>query len=104
MIIQFNTDKNIEGGDRHKAYFSSVIEAEIERYSSQITRVEAHISSEKGEKEGLQDIKCLLEVRIKGRAPIVITNHAAREEMAISGAADKLRNSLESILGKRSNH
>ena len=104
MIVQFNTDKNIAGGERHRAYFNSMIETELQRYSDHITRVEMHVSSEKGEKEGLQDIKCLLEVRLKGRSPLVITNHSTREELAISGATDKLRNSLESILGKLSEH
>ena len=104
MIIQFNTDKNIDGSERHRAYFNSIIETELERFSSQITRIEVHVSSEKGEKEGLQDIRCVLEVRLKGRSPLVITNHADREELAISGATDKLRNSLESTLGKLSSH
>ncbi len=44
MIIQYNTDKTISGEERNQDYFTSQIAAELERYQSDITRIEVHIS------------------------------------------------------------
>lgn len=104
MKIQFNTDKTVNGADRHQDYFISQITKEIKRYQSDITRIEVHISDENGKKEGLNDIRCLLEARLEGKQPIVVTCQASNIELAISGAIDKLKASLKTTLGRISNH
>ncbi len=103
MIIQFNTDKTISGDERRQHYFTSQIEEELDRYQSHITRIEVHLSDENGKKEGKDDIQCLLETRLKGRQPIAVTYKADTVEQAVSGAIGKLKASLETILGRRSN-
>lgn len=104
MKIQYNTDKTINGEERNQDFFSSQIAEELNRYESQITRIEVHLSDENGTKEGLKDIRCLLEARIEGRKPIAVSNQADTIEVAVSGAIDKLKASLETILGKLQNH
>ncbi|WP_445955385.1 HPF/RaiA family ribosome-associated protein [Yeosuana sp.] len=104
MKIQYNTDKTINGEERNQDFFSSQIAEELNRYESQITRIEVHVSDENGTKEGLKDIRCLLEARIEGRKPIAVSNQADTIEVAVSGAIDKLKASLETILGKLQNH
>mgnify|MGYP003624565486 CR=1 FL=1 len=103
MKIQYNTDKTINGEERNQDFFSSQIAEELNRYESQITRIEVHVSDENGTKEGLKDIRCLLEARIEGRKPIAVSNQADTIEVAVSGAIDKLKASLETILGKLQN-
>ena len=55
-------------------------------------------------KEGIEDIRCLLEARIEGRQPIAVSNQADNIELAVSGAIDKLKASLETILGRLRDH
>lgn len=102
MTIQFNTDKTVKGEERQREYFVSQITEELERFHSRITRIEVHLSDENGIKEGVDDIRCLMEARLKGRQPLAVTNQSDTVEQAVSGAINKLKNSLETIL-KRNN-
>lgn len=104
MQIQFNTDKTINGDERHQDFFTSQIAEELKQYQSDITRIEVHISDENGKKEGVNDIRCLLEARLEGRQPIAVSNQADTIEQSVSGAIDKLKASLKTILGRITNH
>jgi ribosome-associated translation inhibitor RaiA len=104
MKIQFNTDKTINGEERNQDYFSSQIAEELNRYESYITRIEVHLSDENGKKEGRNNILCLLEARIEGRKPMAVSNQSDTIELAVSGAIDKLKTSLDTILGRIQNH
>ena len=42
----------------------------------------------------------MMEARLEGRQPIAVTHQAATVEQAIDGAADKLKRSIESTLGR----
>ena len=104
MTIQFNTDKNINGSKEFTAPFITQIEDELRRFSSHTTRIEVHLSDENGKKEGINDIRCLLEARLEGKQPIAVSNQADTIEQALSGALDKLKASLETILERITNH
>jgi ribosome-associated translation inhibitor RaiA len=104
MTIQFNTDSNIKGGEELRAPLISLISEELSRFSKQITRVEVHLSDENGPKEGLNDKRCMIEARLEGMKPIAVTNHANTHEQAVEGAVNKLKVSLDAILGRLSNH
>lgn len=104
MTIQFNTDKNINGTEEFVAPFITQIEDELKRFSSHITRIEVHLSDENGKKEGLNDIRCLLEARLEGKQPIAVSNQGDSFEQAVSGAIEKLKTSLETIVEQYSNH
>jgi ribosome-associated translation inhibitor RaiA len=104
MIIKINTDKNISGEKRSNDFFNSQISESLERYKSHITRIEVHLKDENGKKEGFNDISCLLEARLEGRKPIAIKSQADSIELAISSATEKIKTSIESILGKEKAH
>jgi hypothetical protein len=104
MTIQFNTDKTISGNEKDQHYFTSMIEEGLKNFESHITRIEVHLSDENGIKEGLNDMRCLLETRIEGRQPIAVSCQADTVELAVSGAIDKLTASLETILGRMQDH
>ena len=104
MKIQFNTDKTISGKERNEDYFTSQIAEELDRFESLITRIEVHISDENGKKDGQNDIQCMLEARLKGKKPMAVTQQADTIEQAVSGSIDKLKASLETILGRMQNH
>ncbi|TXD84040.1 HPF/RaiA family ribosome-associated protein [Subsaximicrobium wynnwilliamsii] len=104
MTIQINTDKTISGEKRTEDFFTSQIEEALERFESHITRVEVHLKDENGKKDGFNDISCLLEARLEGRQPIAVTNQADTIDLALTGAIDKIKNAVESILGKIQKH
>ena len=103
-MIQFNTDKTIDGDERNEVYFNSLIEKGLKHFQSHISRIEVHISDVNGKKEGSNDIQCIMEARIEGRQPIAVTSQADTTEMAVTGAIDKLENSLKSIIGRMKDH
>jgi ribosome-associated translation inhibitor RaiA len=98
MKVQFNTDKTISGNERNEAFFTTHISEQLDRFQSEITRIEVHLSDENGDKKGTDDKHCLLEARLQGRQPIAVSNNAPTIEKAVSGALDKLKKSLDSIL------
>jgi len=104
MIIQLNTDKNLAGTEKLSAYLNSFISEELSRFSHQITRVEVHLSDVNGPKDGLNDKRCLIEVRLEGMKPIAVSNNANTHEQAIEGAIEKIKTSLDSMLGRMRNH
>lgn len=104
MIIQFNTDNNIEGSERLNAYFTTTISEALSRFNNHITRLEVHLTDENGRKEGKNDQRCMIEARLEGLQPIAVTNTADTIEQAVRGAIDKLKNSLDTVLGRFKNH
>ncbi len=100
MQIQVNTDKNVTGSEGLIASSTSLISQELNRYSQQITRVEVHFSDEDGNKDGVNDKRCLVEARLAGMKPIAVSNLANTHEQALTGALDKLNASLERLTGR----
>ncbi|MET6991800.1 HPF/RaiA family ribosome-associated protein [Sediminicola arcticus] len=104
MTIQINTDKTISGEKRSEDYFTSLIAEALQRFDSHITRIEVHLKDENGKKDGINDISCLIEARLEGRQPIAITNQADSVDLAVTGAIDKIKTAVESIIGKMQKH
>jgi len=104
MNIQFNSDKNLTVHAEYEASLSGMLKDELSRFSEHITRLEVHLSDENGSKEGQNDKRCLLEARLKGRNPIAVTEDANTYDLAVSGATEKLKSSLDKITGKLKNH
>ncbi len=101
MQIQINTDSNIEGREALTAHVSGAVENALSRFSDHITRVEVHLSDENsGKKDGSEDMRCMMEARLEGRQPIVVTDQAATLDQAVDGAAHKLTRLIETIIGK----
>jgi hypothetical protein len=42
----------------------------------------------------------MLEARVKGLKPIAVTHRAESLDQAVTGAADKMKNTLETVLAK----
>ncbi len=100
MKIQINTDKNITGRETLVAQAEATITDALGHLAEQITRIEVHLSDENGEKTGGPDKRCVMEARLEGRQPIAVTDESGSLDAAIAGAADKLKSSLDSNLGR----
>lgn len=100
MQIQVNTDNNIEGSARMSTYFTETLQDALTRFEDLISSVQVHLSDENAHKEGGNDKRCLLEARVKGMKPVVVSHTAENIDFAFSGAIDKLTKSLDSTIGK----
>jgi ribosome-associated translation inhibitor RaiA len=104
MKIQINTDSNIAGNDQLRQETDTLLRGALDRFSEKITRVEVHLSDENSDKKsGVDDMRCLLEARLAGLQPIVVSHEAATLQEAVDGAAEKLKRSLDSSLGRLGN-
>ncbi len=104
MTIQLNADNNLNIHEAFGAKLKDLISEELGRFSENITRVEVHLSDENGAKKGMNDKRCLLEVRIAGRQPVAVSELADTHENSVSGAIEKLKTALDTIFGRLSTY
>lgn len=104
MKIQINTDHNIENSERLDSFLQEMVATAFKRYDSHITRVEVHLSDENSGKNGPEDKRCLLEVRTEGKQPHSTTANADTLEKAVNGAITKMKQVLETEIGKTTAH
>ena len=100
MLIQINTDRNIEGSEGMNAAFEEYLSNYFSHYGEQLTRIEAHLKDENAEKSGPDDKRCLVELRPAGLPPIAVTHYAETVQLAFEGAVEKAGHALDNALGK----
>jgi ribosome-associated translation inhibitor RaiA len=104
MQIQINTDKNIEGHERVESHYTSELEKAFRRFEERISRIEVHFSDENSAKSGVDDKKCLIEVRMAGVNPIAASSFGDSTEKAFSGAVDKIKKMMDNTFEKARDH
>ena len=102
MQIQVRTDNNINGSAGLTENIESELNDTLGRFGNQITRVEVHLRDTNGPKGAGSDKSCLLEARLSGRQPLVVSHDADTVRQAIDGASQKLERALDNLLGKLS--
>lgn len=102
MIIQINSDKNIQVSEKLEAFVSEKISRALRRFSGRITRIEVHLSDQNAGKSGADDIQCRIEARIKNLQPVTVTARSDTREKALGEAIDKIKAALDSAIGKLS--
>lgn len=100
MNIQINTDNHIEGGEKFSDYVSGVVVSAFKRFSNQLTHVDVHFSDQNSSKVGVNDKRCMIEVRITGRKSTAVTSDANSIDEALMGATEKMKHSIENTLGR----
>lgn len=104
MIIQINSDNNVTIHPNFNAEISELLTTKLSRFSDQITRIEIHFSDQNGQKGGVKDKKCNLEARLEGRQPIVVTEINDTLGQAATGAIEKMKAALTTVVEKSRNH
>ena len=102
MLIQINTDRNIEGGEALAQWIEGTVKKNLDRFRDHITRIEAHISDENSQKGGADDKRCVMEARVAGIKPVTVSHHAPNVQLAVEGAAVQLKRALSKTLGRMS--
>jgi len=100
MQIIINSDKNIT---MHAA-LSTSIEEEVhrllDRFDSQLTRIDVFLTDENADKSGLRDKRCIIEARPKNHQALTVTDDSSEVQTAVSGAAKKMQRLLETTFGR----
>lgn len=104
MTIQFNTGSNVNGTENMQERFGELISGKLSRFSEQITRIEVHLNDVNGKKEGQDDKRCVLEARLEGLQPIAVTSNGDTYDGAVTGAIEKMKASLDTVIGKLRTH
>lgn len=104
MQIQINTGRNIAGHERVESHYAGELEKSFHRFEERISRVEVHFSDENSAKSGVDDKKCVIEVRMAGANPIVGSSFGGSQEKAFWGAVDKVTKMLSSAFEKARDH
>ena len=101
MQIQVNTGSQTQGSADWSNDIEALVEDKLSHFTDRITRVEVHLNDENSaSKEGANDKRCQIVVRVAGMQPISVTDHADAHNEALHGAADKMVSLLETTFGK----
>ena len=100
MEILINTDHNISGSAEMRSYLTADLENSFERFSEHLTRLEVKLSDENAGKDGDNDKKCVLEARLKGMQPVVVTGQGNSIDQSVTDATNKLKTSVDSMMGR----
>ncbi|WP_089606092.1 HPF/RaiA family ribosome-associated protein [Acinetobacter piscicola] len=103
MNIEIRTDKNIQNSERLITYVREELHQEFQRHSERITQFSVHLSDENGDKGGDDDIRCMVEAKAAGLKAVVVTHKAKNIDLALHGAIERVKRSLEHILEKKEN-
>ena len=101
MQVYVHTDNNIDGGSKLTAHVELEIEAVLARFGDRVTRIDVHLSDESAGRPTGADIRCLIESRPAGRAPVTATDDADTLDRALNGAVHKLSRLLHSYDGQQ---
>jgi hypothetical protein len=100
MMILVNSDKNVVVDATLTSFVETEVNKVLGRFESQLTRVEVYLSDLNGNKPGLLDKRCQLEARPSGDGPVSVDDKADTVELAVRGAANKMKRLLESSFGR----
>jgi ribosome-associated translation inhibitor RaiA len=102
MQVLVHTDNHIEGSAKLTSFIQESVADCLARYGDRVTRVEVHLADQNSAaKGGGNDLRCAVEARLAGLAPISVMNDAATVDQAFCGALDKLVAALERAIGRR---
>ena len=100
MQILIDTDRNISPTGKLTEKAELAVRTAVGRFETRITRVQVHLSDENSSKGGINDKRCVLEARPSGLDAVAVHHQAATVQLAIDGASEKLRSTLETLFGR----
>jgi ribosomal subunit interface protein len=104
MIININTDSNIQNTELLKDHITSVVTDQLKRYQDRISRVEVHLSDQNAHKKTGKDIKCTMEARPDGFDPMTVSEITENLHQSIKVATEKLVFKLQNEFERRRNY
>jgi hypothetical protein len=91
MQVLIHCDDHLYRDEELIRRVEGVLAGTLERFSSRISRVEAHLRDLNSAKPGARDKECSLEARLAGGVAVLASHEAATLAEAIHDAADRLK-------------
>lgn len=104
MEIIINSDNNVETSIEFKEQYREELEKKLKRFESYITRYEVFFSDESSNKDTRNDHKCVIEARVKGKNPELVSANGDSAKEAFDGAIDKIRAVLDRVVDQQRSH
>jgi len=100
MQVQVNTGNGVENKETLERWVQDHLNENLARFKQDLTRVEVQLTDDSRGKKGGDDMRCMLEARITGHAPLAVNHNAQSMDEAFRGATTKLINAMDHLLGK----
>ncbi|WP_338847973.1 HPF/RaiA family ribosome-associated protein [Massilia sp. W12] len=100
LQVIVNADNSVELHEPLMQHVEKTVRDALHHFAEQITRVEVHLSEANREKGADGENRCLIEARVAHQQPIAVSDNGPSLHQAIAGAADKLKRSVDSALGR----
>jgi ribosome-associated translation inhibitor RaiA len=104
MRIQIHHDDHIRPSAARTQEIEATVRSALDRFGENITWVQVHLRDENGPRFAADDKRCLIEARVAHREPIAVSHRATDVQQAVSGAAGKLRRSIDQALDRQRHH
>lgn len=95
MEILVRTDGHLRGQDELFAFVGFEVIAGLGSCASRVGSVHVELSAEGGGRTGPASLRCRLEVRPRGHAPLAVMHRAPTDVDAVRGAVGDMRGVLE---------
>ena len=89
MQIQINFG-DIQNSNAVEEHVSQCLEKALEHVSDRVTRVEVHLRDDKQGRDGHDDKRCTMEVRLAGEQPMAVESRSSDIYHSITETAEKL--------------
>ena len=104
MQVQVNTGNGLTGKETLESWATEFLNDALSRFRAELTRVEVQLTDEARGKQGPDDMRCMLEARLTGHAPVAVNHNAGNMDDAVRGATQKLIHALDHMFGKLDRH
>jgi Sigma 54 modulation protein / S30EA ribosomal protein len=94
MNVQLHTDRNFVIDAELAARIETNVAADLERFSSRVTRVDLHLTDQSAGRKTGAHVRCLAEAQVAGHPPVVVAHEAPEAKEAIDGAVVELVSAL----------
>jgi len=95
MEIQVHTDRHVAGDQGLSSFVTSEVVTGLGPCAARVMSVHVHLTEESGARKGAPDLRCLVEARPSGHAPLAVTHRASTKDAAVRGAVSDMREVLE---------
>lgn len=90
MQVLIHTDHNLTATQAHAGELEVELTGALDRFSDDLTGVDAYLSDQSAGRSTGDDIRCLLEARPMRHGPLTVSHQAPSVAEASGGAARKL--------------
>jgi ribosome-associated translation inhibitor RaiA len=101
MKVRIAHDDHIRSSQERSEEIERLVRGHLSRFGELITSVQIHLSDDNGPRVTPDDRRCLIEARLAGREPIVVSHRADSLMQAVGGAASRLERAIDQSRDRR---